>query len=406
MRKLFESADEPRCASTVRCMKIAVIGAGYVGAALAVLLSQSHEVAVLDIDATRVECLNQRRPPIEDDDLAEFLRRGDLDLRATTSAASALAGARFAIIATPTDYDEHTGSFDTSAVEAAAAHVARWAPAATIVVRSTVPVGYTGDLARRTGLRVLFSPEFLREGRALHDNLHPSRIIVSPDVPAAREFGGLLAELSADADVPVRYMASAEAESVKLFANTYLALRVAFHNELDTYAAAHGLDSRSIIEGVGLDPRIGTHYNNPSFGYGGYCLPKDTRQLLATYDDLPQTLIRAVVDSNDVRMDFIASEILARGPAVVGIHRLAMKAGSDNFRSSSVQGVMRRLVARGCRVIVYEPLLDESQFAGAPVVRGLAAFKALSDVIVANRVTDDLSDVPAKIYTRDLFGAD
>ena len=387
-------------------MKIAVIGAGYVGAALAVLLSQRHEVVVLDIDVARVECLNQRLPPVEDGDLATYLRGDDLDLRATTSAASALVGARYAVIATPTDYDEETGSFDTSAVEAAAAQVVRWAPTATAVVRSTIPVGYTEDLAQRTGLSVLFSPEFLREGRALRDNLHPSRIIVSPDVPAAHAFAGLLLEVSADAEVPVRYMPSAEAESVKLFANTYLALRVAFHNELDTYAASHGLDARSIIEGVGLDPRIGTHYNNPSFGYGGYCLPKDTRQLLATYDDVPQTLIQAVVDSNDVRMDFIASDILARRPAVVGVHRLAMKAGSDNFRSSSIQGVMRRLVERGCRVIVYEPQLDEPRFAGAPVVGSLAAFKALSDVIVANRMTHDLDDVVAKIYSRDLFGAD
>lgn len=389
-----------------RLMKIAVIGAGYVGATLAVLLSQRHEVAVLDIDVDRVESLNRRLPPIEDADLASYLLRDDLDLRATTSAASALAGARFVVIATPTDYDEDAGSFDTSAVECAAAHVARWAPAATVVIRSTIPVGYTEDLAARTGLSVLFSPEFLREGRALRDNLHPSRVIVSPDVPAAHAFASLLLELAQDANVPVRFMSYREAESVKLFANTYLALRVAFHNELDTYAAAHGLNARSIIEGVGLDPRIGTHYNNPSFGYGGYCLPKDTRQLLATYDDVPQTLIRAVVDSNELRMDFIVSEILALRPSVVGVHRLAMKAGSDNFRSSSVQGVMRRLIERGCRVIVYEPLLDEPQFSGAPVVGGLATFKSLSDVIVANRVTDDLTDVAGKVYSRDVFGAD
>ncbi|MFT3877369.1 MAG: nucleotide sugar dehydrogenase [Propioniciclava sp.] len=387
-------------------MKIAVIGAGYVGAALAVLLSQRHHVAVLDIDAARVDRLNHRLPPVEDAGLASFLRHAPLNLRASTSAASALAGARFVVIATPTDYDERAGSFDTSAVESAAAQVARWAPSATVVIRSTIPVGYTEDLARRSGLQVLFSPEFLREGRALHDNLHPSRVIVSPDVPAAHAFASLLVEVSAHAEVPVRFMSCAEAESVKLFANTYLALRVAFHNELDTYAASHGLNARAIIEGVGLDPRIGTHYNNPSFGYGGYCLPKDTRQLLATYDDVPQTLIRAVVDSNELRMDFIVSEILALRPSVVGVHRLAMKAGSDNFRSSSVQGVMRRLIERGCRVIVYEPLLDEPRFSGAPVVGSLAAFKALADVIVANRITDDLADVAGKVYSRDIFGAD
>ncbi|PKW27239.1 nucleotide sugar dehydrogenase [Phycicoccus duodecadis] len=385
---------------------ICVVGTSYVGLSLAVLLARQHDVVAYDIDASRVELIRAGRSPIHDPDIEEHLAGGGLRLTATTDKEAAYRDAEFVVVATPTNYDERTNYFDTSTVEQVVADVRRLAPDATAVVKSTVPVGFTAGLRERLGTdRVVFSPEFLREGRALHDNLHPSRIVVGDRGPQGAAFARLLADAALDDDVPVLLTDSTEAEAIKLFANTYLAMRVAYFNELDTYAATHGLDTRQIIDGVGLDPRIGMHYNNPSFGYGGYCLPKDTKQLLANYAAVPQTLISAIVDANTTRKDFIASEVLARGPRVVGIHRLVMKSGSDNFRSSSVQGVMKRIKAKGVEVIVHEPELDAPTFFGSPVV-SLEELKARSDVIVANRLVPELHDVEERVYTRDLFGND
>lgn len=388
-------------------VNIAVAGIGYVGLSNAVLLAQHNGVVAYDITGERVDSVNAGISPVADAEIEDYLRTKPLHLRATTDKTEAFAEADFVVVATPTNYDPEYNYFDTTSVEAVIEDVRQVNTQATIVIKSTIPVGYTQWLrAARGDEKILFSPEFLREGRALYDNLHPSRIVVGADTPEAHQFAGLLRQGAVRDDVPVLFTGPGEAEAIKLFANTYLAMRVAYFNELDSYAMTHGIDTRAIIEGVGLDPRIGQHYNNPSFGYGGYCLPKDTRQLLSNFSNVPQNLIRAIVDANATRKDFLADDIAARDPDVVGVYRLAMKTGSDNFRESSVQGIMQRLTARGIPVIVYEPDFPGETVFRHEIVRDLEAFKQRADIIIANRHADDLGDVAGKVYTRDVFGRD